>query len=391
MSTLPTNTRVLIAIPVLLIGGTEMHTLNLIKALASGGYHVSVCCYYDCDSPMVSKFKETGAQIILMGLHRPEGLLPLFIKLMGLFKKVKPTIVHVQYIAPGLIPIMAAKLAGIKKVFATVHQPGRIYKWKHKMFIRIAAHLCDAVFCNSRSVEESWFGDSQVFDPNEIDSNRKHFTIYNGVDVERIEKIGKEVNKDKIKDLLGIRNKKVVGVVGRLRNEKGQATLLESMKTVIKELPDTVLIVVGDGPDRPYLEEKAEKLGIDGQVKWLGQEDHEEVLRLYSIMDVVVVPSLFEGFGLTAAEAMAASRPVVASNVDGLTEVIQSGVNGLLVSPGDDQAMVRAILELLLNPAKGASMGGRGREMVEKQFSMACYYSNTLAVYSRYTETLKRA
>jgi glycosyltransferase involved in cell wall biosynthesis len=156
------------------------------------------------------------------------------------------------------------------------------------------------------------------------------------------------------------------------------------MKTVIQELTDSVLIVVGDGPDRPHLEEVAKKLGIDSHVKWLGQKDHDEVLRLYNIMDVVVVPSLFEGFGLNAAEAMGASRPVVASKVDGLTEVIQDGVNGLLFSPGDGQAVARAILELLLNPEKAASMGARGQQLVVNEFSLERFQSAILAAYAKF-------
>jgi len=94
MSEFPKNKEVLIAIPVLFVGGTEIHTLNLVKALASRGYRVSICCYYDYDSSIVSKFKEAGAEIILMGLHRAEGLLNLFVRLIRLFKKIKPGIVH---------------------------------------------------------------------------------------------------------------------------------------------------------------------------------------------------------------------------------------------------------------------------------------------------------
>jgi glycosyltransferase involved in cell wall biosynthesis len=156
------------------------------------------------------------------------------------------------------------------------------------------------------------------------------------------------------------------------------------MKIIIKELPDTVLLVVGDGPDRGYLESMANGMGIDGCIKWLGQRDPDEVVELYSIMDVVAVPSFFEGFGFTAAEAMAAGRPVVASKVDGLMEVIRDGLNGLFVSPGDSQAVARAILELLLNPEKAASMGARGRQLVVNEFSLERFQSAILAAYAHY-------
>jgi glycosyltransferase involved in cell wall biosynthesis len=378
--------KVLIGTPVLLIGGTEIHTVNLAEVLIHAGYQITICCYYDYDDFIVSKFEAIGANVILMNLNRSDSILRLMGKLRRVFLKIKPDIVHVQYIAPGLIPIMAAKFAGIRKVFATVHQPGRIYGLKAKLLIRVAAYICDAFFCNSKSVEESWFGDSQVFYPNEIHSKRKNFTIYNGIDIEKIEKIGKELNRDKIKDLLGIKDKRVIGVVGRLRKEKGQATLLESMKTIIQELPDAVLIVVGDGPDRPYLQEMAKKLGIGLHVKWLKRKGHDEVLGLYNIMDVVVVPSLFEGFGLAAAEAMAAGLPVVGSRVDGLSEIIEHKVAGYLVPAGDCDELAKTTIQLLSNPENSKKMGEKGKERVQELFSMEHFVQSVVSAYQYFSK-----
>jgi glycosyltransferase involved in cell wall biosynthesis len=385
MPELPNNTKVLIAIPVLLIGGTEMHTVSLVKALASGGYHNSICCYYDYDSSMVSKLEEQGSEVFLLGLRPSDGLFVLLVKLIALFKKIKPDIIHVQYIAPGLIPIIAAKVAGIKMVFATLHQPGRPYGWKPKILIRIAAYLCDAFFCNSKSVEKSWFEDCQVFDPEKMDPMRKHFTIYNGVDIGSIERIVKQTDKESLKESLNIESKRVVGIVGRLRKEKGHQILLESMRVVIQELPDTVLIVVGDGPDRPHLEEMARKLSIDGLVKWLGQKDPDEVLRLYSIMDVVVVPSLFEGFGLTAAEAMASGKPVVASEVDGIREVIEKDATGFLVPPGNIQALGNAVKKILSDCKRREAFGIRGKERVLRNFSIQQFRTQILSAYQHFS------
>lgn len=388
MNYISTPYKIIIAIPVLFLGGTEMQTLNLVRGLLSARYEITICCYYNYDHFMVSKLESTGANVILMNLNRSDGVFRLMGKLREIFREINPDVVHVQYIAPGLIPIIAAKLSGIKTVFATVHQPGRPYGWRPKLLIRAAAQLCDAFFCNSKSVEKSWFGDCQILDPEKIDPMRKHFTIYNGVDCDWIEGVVKQTDREGLKESLNIQDKKVVGVVGRLREEKGHPILLESMKIIIKELPDTVLLVVGDGPDRENLKSMVNAMGIDGCVKWLGQKDPDEVIKLFSIMDAVAIPSVFEGFGLAAVEAMAAGRPVVASNVDGLNEMIQGGVNGLLVRPGDSRALAGGILEILSNPAEAASMGVRGRKMVEEQLSMARFYSTILAAYSYYTQRL---
>jgi glycosyltransferase involved in cell wall biosynthesis len=330
---------------------------------------------------MVSRIKATGANVILMKLHRTDGLLSLLRKLTELFKELKPDVAHVQYLAPGLIPILAAKGVGIRKIVASVHQPGRPYGLKPKLFVRLASHLCDGFFCNSKSVEESWFGDSQIFDSGKIDPNRKHFTIYNGVDIDKIEKTVKGVDKENIKESLNVKNKKIIGVVGRLRKEKGQATLLKSMKIVLKELPDTVLLVVGDGPDRGNLERMTNELGINGCVKWLGQRDPDEVIELYSVMDIVAVPSLFEGFGLSAAEAMAAGKPVIASDVDGIKEVVQDNVTGYLIPIQDNSRLAERLIELLSNETQKKRMGLAGYQRVSQIFSMGLFTKVMLAAY----------
>ena len=378
---------VLIGIPVLYIGGTEIQTLNLVRVLVSSGYQVTICCYYEFDDSMVSRMEKTGAKVILMGLKRSHGRLSLMIKLRKVLIESQPDIVHIQYIAPGLVPITVARLSGIQTIFATVHQPGRTYGWKPKLLIRIASYLCTAFFCNSKAVEKSWFGDSQIFNPNKMDSKRKHFTIYNAVDAFNIGRIVKEADREKIRESLGINNKKVIGVVGRLRSEKGHSVLLKAFGDIVKILPNSVLLIVGDGPDRVNLEEMAKELGIHGHVKWLGQRVPEEVHELYSIMDIVAVPSLFEGFGFTAAEAMAVGKPVVASNVEGLSEIVQHGVNGLLVPPGDKNALSGSTIQLLSDPTRAALMGARGQQMVRKDFSLERFQSTILAAYTLFSHT----
>ena len=137
---------------------------------------------------------------------------------------------------------------------------------------------------------------------------------------------------------------------------------------------------------RRKVEEMAKKFGLDSHVKWLGQKDHGEVLRLYNIMDVVVVPSVFEGFGLTAAEAMAAGKPVVASNVDGLSEIVQNEMTGLLVPAGDKDALSEAVIDLLSDLPRAALMGAHGREFIRKNFSLELFRSTILDAYNHFLQ-----
>jgi len=326
--------------------------------------------------------EEAGARVDLLQDFRANGLISLFRRLTEYCKERRPDIAHVQYVAPGFIPVLAARVAGVRTIFATVHQPGRTYGWKARLYLKFAASLCTTFFCISRAVEESWFGDSSLFDPIKA-RTRRHWTIYNAVDVEKIAAIAAITDVPDLYNQLGLGPGPVIGCVGRLRHEKGQTLLLEAMAEVVKAFPMAQLLVVGDGPDADTLKRHAAQTGLQNHVIWYGMTDADRVFQIYSLMDVVAVPSLFEGFGLVAAEAMAAGCAVVASAVDGLTEVVEDGVTGLLVPPGDSSALAAALFDLLQHPAKAIEMGRQGKERVRKLFSIERYRESILAAYAQ--------
>ncbi len=374
---------VLIAIPVLLTGGTEMQTLTLVRVLAGAGYRVEVCCYHEHDRWVVECFRGAGAEVTLLEIPRRAGLGEILIRLVRFFRNARPDAVHVQYMAPGFVPVLAARLALVPKVFATVHQPGRTYGTKAKLLLRFAARLCTAFFCNSLAVEESWFGTVALFDVARA-RQRRHWTIHNGVDGERIARIADSTAGKALRATLGIGERPVVGCVGRLRREKGQAVLLDAMAAVVRSVPDAVLLLIGDGPDRETLRERAKCLDIAERVLFLGLQEPEEVYHLLSIMDVMAVPSLFEGFGLTAAEAMAAAKPVVASAVDGLIEVVVNGETGMLVPANNAPELAASLISLLTSREIARKMGRKGQERVASHFSVPKFSELTLAAYSTY-------
>jgi phosphatidylinositol alpha-1,6-mannosyltransferase len=180
---------------------------------------------------------------------------------------------------------------------------------------------------------------------------------------------------------LGLDGRPVVGVVGRLRREKGQKWLLDVMCAVAGRLPRTSLVVVGDGPDRAALRACARQIGLRESVVWVGQVTHEEALACMGAVDVLAVPSEWEGFGLVAAEAMACGLAVVASDVDGLREVVEDGVTGTLVPYGDTAEMADAVARLLLVPEERARMGAEGRRRAERLFSREVFAERHLSLY----------
>jgi glycosyltransferase involved in cell wall biosynthesis len=379
--------KVVIALPMLLMGGTEIQTLALVRVLKKHGYRVVVCCYYESEIEMVEEFRREGVEVIFLRLRRENGrtsLMQMFLllwKVRKFYRKVKPDIVHVQYVAPGLIPILAARLAGVKKVFATIHYPRHSFGTREKNLVGVAARFCTIFFCNSLATERSWFGSGSVYGGGAFTAQSSHRTVYNAVDVRRIERFAHEANRAEMKNKNGIGDKFVFGVVARLRSEKGHAFLLHSLKQVFRSAPNTMLAVVGDGPDALALRNLANELKIAESILWMGAKAQQETFTLYGMMDVVAVPSEFEGFGLSAAEAMAAGVPVVASDVDGLREVVEDGVSGILVPFGDVEKMTSSLLAVRFDAGKAKEMGRRGRKRVEDLFSLARFEKAISAAY----------
>jgi glycosyltransferase involved in cell wall biosynthesis len=155
----------------------------------------------------------------------------------------------------------------------------------------------------------------------------------------------------------------LLGAAGRFVPQKGFDVLL----TALAELPQASLLLVGDGPERPRLERLLDELGLRDRVELTGWRD--DASRLLAAVDAVVVPSRAEPFGLVALEAMGAGVPVVASDVDGLAEVVIDGETGLLVPPDDPRRLAEAIARVLVDRELGRTLGARGREVARTTFS----------------------
>jgi len=364
--------KVVILTPVLLVGGTERHTQVLARVLCEAGHAVEVVCYYESDPAMVGSVERTGARVRLLELRREDGLLHLARVLRRLLREARPGVVHVEYVAPGFVPMLAARSAGVRRLFATLHQPATPYGWQARILVRTAARLCTGFFCVSQAAERSWFGDSEVWEPGKDVRSRRHWTLHTGVDVEAVAASASREGPA-LRKRLGLEGYPVAGVVGRLRHEKGQDILLKSMAQVAARVPEARLLVVGDGPDRDVLQAQARKLGLESSVVWAGQAAPEEVHAYYGAMDVLVVPSRYEGFGLVALEGLAAGLAVIATQVEGLSEIVEGVPGGELVPAGDAGALARAIVERLQCSKARAEFGAQARAEVTRRFSREAF------------------
>lgn len=156
--------------------------------------------------------------------------------------------------------------------------------------------------------------------------------------------------------------------VGRLTPVKGVRMLLTALALARRERPGLHLRLVGEGPERAALEAEAARRGLGGAVTFLGAQGQAEIARELAACGALVLPSLAEGVPVVLMEAMAAARPVIATRIAGVAELVEEGVSGLLVPPGEEEALAQAMLAVTADPARAAAMGAAGRARVRAGF-----------------------
>lgn len=337
--------QVLICIPCLLTGGTEIQTLNLAQALIDGGHSVTVVCYFEHSADMVQRFLSSGCNVICLSkdgirIHGWKGILFLYKGLKKCIRNIHPDVGHIQYMAPGAIPIFLLKLLGVKRIIATTHTFADIYP--NLRLIHFIQRHCVRVFtCITKLAEESYFGTSNLYDPTYKLGRRNHFTIYNSLpkSFSAEAPIGKTFKKPI-----------TIGVVSRLATIKGMDLVIPAFDEIMKKHPESSLIIVGAGNLKEKMIQQASESHCQNKITWAGRQKQEDLGKWYSKMDIVLMPSRSEGFGLTAIEAMSYGCVVVAAKTGGLPEVVKENKTGLLHTPGSVQDIADKVCSLIDNP-----------------------------------------
>ncbi len=264
------------------------------------------------------------------------------------------------------VAMLAAELGGFTFSF-TLHGPGIFFEantWRlDEKFRRAAFVSCISWFCRSQAA---------IFaDPADV---AKLHIVHCGIQPELL---ARRTHRSGGAELL---------FVGRLAEVKGVAVLLDALVGVAKAHPDVHLTLVGDGPERQRFEQVAAETGVDGLVTFAGYRSQADVAAFLADTDVFVLPSFAEGVPVTLMEALGAAVPVVATQVGGVSELVDHGVNGYVVRPGDPEPLARALIELLDDPERRQRMGDAGRATVTAEFANAIeaarlrtLFANTLA------------
>jgi glycosyltransferase involved in cell wall biosynthesis len=253
-------------------------------------------------------------------------------------------------------------------VVSTVHS-SRVRSVEDREEIRRLTPHMDRLIAVSRAIVQKLAVEDRAIVPIRL--------IYNGVDLQRYDH---QEPCCTLRDEYGMEpGAQIVGVVARLEPEKGHPTLLEAWPGVIRAVPDAYLLVVGEGSRREELEAQARSLRIAHRVVFTGRRD--DMPAVTAALDVAVLPSYREAQGLTVLEAMALSRPVVASNVGGIPEMIADGATGLLVPPHDAAALTNAIVRLLTDHPYADMLARAGHDLVHERFCVERMVADIEAIY----------
>jgi glycosyltransferase involved in cell wall biosynthesis len=174
---------------------------------------------------------------------------------------------------------------------------------------------------------------------------------------------------------------RLIAMVGTLKEVKGHRYMIDAMAALVPCHPDLHLLLAGDGELRESLEAQVADAGLQAHVHFLGSRD--DVVELLVASDLLVLPSLWEGLSMALLEAMAAGLPIVASEVSGTVQAIVPGEHGLLIPPGDVQAIVDGVSRVLSDPDRARAMGAAAKERAIAEFSAVKQARNHLSLYHR--------
>ena len=353
------------------MGGSAQNTLLTCRELSSK-YEMVLAHGLSLESNMTDSEKQLVEENIDAAKQRGVRFIPLkclvrrinplfdfqaLCTLGWLIFKEKPAVVHTHSSKAGILGRLAAKLIGVPIIVHTPHGHvfyghfnrlfSRIFLWVEKCF----AFFSDRIIALTEGEKNDYL---------HLGIGRPHqlLTIHSGVDIGAYISTHIDII-DKKKTLGLLPNGLLIGFVGWLLPIKGPMHLLRAMPAVWSQYPDCTLVFVGKGDLDVDLRAEALQIEANGKVKFLGWRD--DVAEIMQIFDIFVLPSLNEGMGRVLVEAMAAGKPVVASRVGGIPDLVQDGKTGLLVPPGDERALADALLRLASNPTEARRMGAAGK------------------------------
>jgi L-malate glycosyltransferase len=353
-------------------GGSERQFAQIACSLDRNRYDLLLGCLRR-EGPFLAKVDAAGIPLFefpinsLYNFHAAR----MFFRLAGFLRKNRIDILHTFDFYTGVFAIPAGRFARVPVVLASRREIAGLRGAGQSCAIRFACELATAVIANSRAAGERLVGLG-------FTGNKKVQVLPNCIDLEEVtpRSLAEEVRRQ-----LGIAiGAPVAGVLGNLRPEKDLETFLQAARQIQTVLPDARFLVIGDGPERQKLEHRSAELGLARSVLFLG--DRKDVPDLLATIDLLILTSITESFPNAILEAMAIGRPVVATRVGGIPEVVQDGQTGILVTPRKAEEVAERVIMLLKNPALRREMGEAARRRVENEYTVEQVMRKLDGIYS---------
>jgi glycosyltransferase involved in cell wall biosynthesis len=355
--------------------GAEVQLVALLEALAHDStWELSAIVLND--GRLACEIEKIGIPVSVLSEKRHNSF-ALFMKIVAQLKLQRPDILHTHKYKDNILGVGAAAVVGVPAVVRVVHgmtEPFRGiaymkmmgYEFVDRLITSAKVNKVVAVSSNIETALKKLYGACKVVQ------------IHNGIN---LEKVRASQDRERVRKQLGIRpDDYAIGTVGRLTPVKGHEMLLRAAGSLMKKIPSIKVLIVGDGPLMPELKQLTRELDMETKVIFAGER--YDIYDLVKCMDIFALPSLHEGIPMSLLEAMALRRAVVASRVGGIPEVVDHGVNGLLVAPGNVAELAQELERIASDRSFAIKLGQAGAARVEAEFSATVMAKRTARLYA---------
>jgi len=336
-------------------GGAQTMLRTLVAGLSARGYRQHIICLNGTfNADVVASMRQAGASVDVVGRPRLYALVG-FRHIVRELRRRQPDLVHTELPWGDLVGRTAARIAGVAPVVSTV-TARYVDKPRLQLLLdRRTAPWATRVVFQSREIVEFSVANEGV-------RRGQVVCIPNGVEPDMVDRAQTAAL---LRSRHGGGAQVIIGMVARLHPQKAHGELIDAFAAAAPA--DARLWLIGDGPEHARLAARVRRLGIEDRVLFAGDRDNPR--DWIAALDIFAHPTHFEGLPLAVLEAMAMGKPVIATRVDGLSGLIESGEHGWLVPPGDGEALAAAIRNVLENPERTAGIARAGAERVLSQFS----------------------
>jgi len=357
------------------VGGAQRQVLNLFRAIDRRRFDLRLVCLA-AKGAFGDQLKREGFEVVALGKRGrvDSAMVRRLVRLLG---ERRPDVAHCSVFTANLWGRIAGKLAGVPVLIAHEQSAVSLENWRRRWIDRVLSRFTFRVLAVSDDLRRRVIAEEGI-SPGRVE------VLYNAIDCDEIERAA-AAPLAALPGREGFR----VGVVGRLERRKDHLTLVRAAARVVREIPHAAFLLVGDGPDRPVVEREIARLGLEENVRLLGERD--DVPRLLHAFDLYVLSSITEGLSLSILEAMAAGRAIVATRVGGNPELLDDGGAGVLVPARDPEAMADAVARLLRDPEQRRTLGARARARAREVFDVHRVARRLEGIYERALEERGRA